>query len=122
MIIGIGTDIVEIARIEKLIANPRFLERVFSPAEIEAIKSHAHPAQWAAGRFAAKEAAAKALRTGIAGCPPDCVETLPGENGAPGITLHGKALSAMDSLGVSKLHVSISHEKEYAVATVVAES
>lgn len=115
MIIGIGVDIVRVSRVAKLLENPRFADRIFTPAERQALAGQPNPAQWAAGRYAVKEAVAKALGGGLSGCPPHKVEVLALDSGQPTVRLlqpEGEGL---------RWWVSIAHDGEYAVASVVAE-
>jgi holo-[acyl-carrier protein] synthase len=119
---GIGTDIVEIERIEK--QKPAFFERVFTPAEIAYCRSQAQPALHFAARFAAKEAAVKALNW--IGRTPTITQievVRDEESGAPALKIvpghYGEDPPAVP-VGL-RLHVSLSHEKSHAVATVVAE-
>lgn len=118
MITGIGVDIIEIERVERAIENPRFVERIYTPAERAVLAGHARPQCWAAGRFAAKEAVAKALGCGFAGCPPHHVEILSDEQGAPKARLLNETALRFDGI---TLWVSISHSKTDAVAQAVAE-
>ena len=105
MIIGVGIDIIEVERIEKLL-NDNFITRNFSEAELE---FNSKP-ESVAGSFAAKEAFAKALGTGFRGFNLHDVEVLRDELGAPYIIFQGKQANA---------HVSISHTKSTAVAVVI---
>lgn len=109
-IIGIGTDIVEIARIRLAMRSPRFLSRILTPAEL---RPQMTP-EWFAGRWAAKEAVAKALGTHLKWHD---VQILSDSNGKPYVKI--KNGIASDSLLV---HISISHEREYATAMVVVEN
>ncbi len=121
MIKGMGLDLVEIARMEKNLTNPRFMERVFTAAEREHIGSGAPSAQHAAGCFAVKEALAKALGCGLAGCPLDAVETVRLPSGAPLVHTHGKVQEKLAELGVKSVWVSITHEAGLAAAVVLLE-
>ena len=121
MIRGIGTDIVEIARIAKLMDNRHFIERILTVEEQAILDSRPIPEQWLAGRFAAKEAVAKALGVGLHRCPPNYVQVLYDDNGAPTVELFGTAYQSMHDLGIKRVHLSISHEANYAVAMAVAE-
>ena len=125
MILGIGLDLCEIARIGRVIERPRFLERVFAPAEQARIlaASGRRRAEIAAGLFACKEAAAKALGTGFAGFGPADIEFAPDEGGRPTAALHRGAKSRADSLagGGWRMWVSITHEAGLAAATAVLE-
>ncbi len=117
MIKGIGTDIVAIARIQKLISryNSRFLTRAFTPAEINYCQNKAHPAQHYAGRFAAKEAFIKALGNSL---PFKDIEVERTAAKAPRIKLSPPAQAAMQG---KNIFLSISHDHEYAVAQVILE-
>jgi len=124
MITGVGTDIVEINRIQKSLEKfeDSFLERVFTPAEISAGKNRHMSAEFFAGRWAAKEAFAKALGCGIGeycGFLDIQIDNLP--TGQPEITVTGKAFEMMKSRHPQKIHLSISHEKHYATAVVILE-
>jgi len=113
----LGIDIVEISRIEQDIARwgETFLDRLFTPAEKERYRDR--PESLAA-RFAAKEAAVKAL-----GCKEiiyQDIEVVNDSAGKPSIALHGRAKSIADDLGISDLAVSLAHSREYAAAVVSA--
>ncbi len=120
MIIGIGTDIVEISRIEKLIEKETAVKRLLTDKEQELFLSQPKKAQWMAGRFAAKEAASKALKAGIARCAPNEVEILYDENGAPTLEFLGKAKDLLNC-SYYKAHISITHDGGLAQAFVVLE-
>ena len=125
MIIGIGVDIVEIDRIERQMeVHPeRFLQRVFTDWEIATCQSRARPMQHFAGRFAAKEAAFKALGTGLSsGVSWKSVELVNEPSGRPVLRMGGGAAKKMKELGATKAWVSVSHGLMHAVATVVLES
>jgi holo-[acyl-carrier protein] synthase len=124
MIVGIGIDVVEISRIEETIARfgDRFLRRVFTPAEIAYCQRAAHPAERFAARFAAKEAALKALGTGKrGGIRWHDVEIVPSPSGQPRIELHARAHERLRALGGRRAHVSLSHGRDLAVAQVILE-
>ncbi|MFN8309675.1 MAG: holo-ACP synthase [Chitinophagales bacterium] len=121
MIIGIGTDIIEVARVERAIAKEEFLRKVFSPREIDYCSKQNNAMSYAA-RFAAKEAFFKALGTGWReGMSILEVEILNNEIGKPDIHLSGRALEVFSNRGGKNVHVSISHLKEMAAAFVVVE-
>lgn len=122
-IIGIGTDIVEIARIEDTIRRqPRFVQRILTPAEQAFFEQHTDAVRYLAKRFAAKEAAAKALQTGIGrGVSWQHMHVDNDENGAPFLTFSQGALTVFEEKGARGCHLSISDEKHYAVATVIIE-
>ena len=123
MIIGIGIDIVDITRINTLVQkyDRRFLERVFSLDEITYCMKRYDSATCLAGRFAVKEAAFKALSAGRSSGVPFKDITVDMRDGAPQLTLIGKAHELSHRLGVVKHHVSISHDKGCAVAVVILE-
>jgi holo-[acyl-carrier protein] synthase len=124
MIVGIGIDIIEVARIrEVLLRTPRFRERVFTPAEQTYCDSRgAVAAQHYAARFAAKEAMLKALQTGWrGGIAWQDVEVAAHESGAPFLILHGEVKRLFDNSGATRAHLSISHTTEHAIAQVVLE-
>ena len=116
--ISVGTDIIEVERIRKSCASQHFCKRVFSEQEREMFAQKKDPWQSMAGNWAAKEAFAKALGTGICGFSLNEVSCLRDENGCPYLKLDGKALDIAKQLGVSA-SVSISHTKDYATATVI---
>lgn len=121
MIRGIGLDMIEIERIGRAVAQGRFRERVFSPAERDRLDRRGWRAETSAGRFAAKEAAAKALGTGIGKVRWVDIEVLDDGAGRPRITLHGEAARAAETLGVTRMWVSITHDRGRAAACVIAE-
>ena len=112
MIRGIGVDICRCSRFEG--KERRFLERIFSPEEL----SGSAKCEYLASRFAAKEAFAKALGTGIRGFSLKEITVREDEMGKPYFFLEGRAKAAAEGLSLS---LSLSHEREYAVAMVVAE-
>ena len=120
MIVGIGTDIVEVGRIQKL--RPAAVARLLTPQEAEYCSRFKNHQERTAGRFAAKEAILKALGTGLSsGIAWQQIEILPDASGAPQATLTGAALQRMSRLGATRCHVSISHQKKYAVAVALME-
>ncbi len=122
MICGIGTDIAEVKRFEKWVRNPDMIERFFNEKERSSAKSESARCQHYAVRFAAKEAFSKALGTGISGFSLKEVYITNNSEGAPLLNIEGAALSLMkERLGDCKAFVSLSHEKEYALAFVVLE-
>ncbi|GIU16119.1 holo-[acyl-carrier-protein] synthase [Shewanella sp. c952] len=131
MIVGLGTDIVEIARIEtrvpvageKELQTNRLAKRVLTPSELDIFIKSSNPGRYLAKRFAAKEAAAKALGTGIGrGVSFQHIEISNDDNGAPKITFTDGAAQRLVLLGGKSGHVSIADEKHYATATVILES
>ena len=124
MIISIGIDIIEVARIrEVLLRTPRFAERVFTAAERAYCDSRGVvAAQHYAARFAAKEAALKALQTGWrGGISWQDVEIAARENGAPYLIFTGHVQKIYEQFGATATHLSISHTSEHAIAQVVLE-
>lgn len=122
MIGGIGTDITEVKRFEKWVKNPDMLQRFFNEKEMSSAKSDSAKCQHYAARFAAKEAFSKALGTGITGFNLKDVYITNNSEGAPLLNIEGAALSLMkERLGPCKTFVSLSHEKEYAIAYVILE-
>ena len=119
MIRGIGVDIVEIARVRKAMENPRFSLRVFTEDERSAL-AHRPPAS-AAGLWAAKEAVTKALGTGFHGFALQDVEIVHEESGAPQALLHRGAQARLVHLGATRVHVSISHSGDNAIAFAILE-
>jgi holo-[acyl-carrier protein] synthase len=123
MILGIGTDLLEVARMEKELTKEGggFRDAVFTPSEIAYCEGKRYPARHFAARFAAKEALVKALPApGVAPRLRD-VEVERTEAGAPHLVLHGRILEAADRLGVKKILVSLSHTDRLATASVVLE-
>lgn len=123
MILGLGTDIVAVHRIERVIkSNPRFIEKVFSLGEQQYCSSKANPAQSYAARFAAKEAFMKALGTGWdEGISWAQIEVINDARGKPCLKLSGATEALAKSRGTELIHLSLSHEKDYAIATVILE-
>jgi holo-[acyl-carrier protein] synthase len=124
VIVSIGIDIIEVARIrEVLVRTPRFADRVFTTAEREYCDSRGVvAAQHYAARFAAKEAALKALQTGWrGGISWQDVEVLARESGAPYLIFRGQVLEVFNKFGATATHLSISHTSEHAIAQVVLE-
>lgn len=118
MIIGIGTDIIEISRVEKACDNPKFIEKCYTEKEIAFIGSRTESL---AGNFAVKEAVSKALGTGFRGFALRDIECLRDKLGKPYVVLHGGALERFESIGGKNILVSISHSKSDAIAFVIIE-
>ncbi len=122
MILGLGLDVVELSRMQRSWERfgMRLARRLLHPDEEAAMR--APEARFLASRFAAKEAAVKALGTGFAeGITPTdiAVRSLP--SGRPELALHGKALERAQSLGVTRMHLSLTHGRETVAAVVVLE-
>jgi len=125
MILSIGIDIVEVYRIRETLARtPRFCERVYTPLEREYCESKgAAAAQSYAARFAAKEAFLKALRTGWRGkITWQDMEIVAEPDGGPLMNVNGEAARLLAELGAARIHLSLSHTTEHAIAQVVLES
>ena len=124
MIVSIGIDIIEVRRVrEVLVRTPRFAERVFTPAERNYCDGRgAVAAEHYAARFAAKEAALKALQTGWSGgIAWQDVEISAKESGAPLLIFHGRVRELYEKSGATAAHLSMSHTSEHAIAEVVLE-
>jgi holo-[acyl-carrier protein] synthase len=125
MIVGIGVDIVEIRRFGEVLERQedRFIQRVFTAGEQEYCRAHRDPVPHFAARFAAKEALFKALGTGWAkGVSWLDVGVGREGQGAPILVLRGEAEKISQSLGARKVHLSLSHTNESAVAVVILEA
>ena len=125
MILGTGIDVTETARIEKALARhgDRFSRRIYTAQEIRYCEKFKNRAERYAARFAAKEAAFKALGTGWRGG----IEWIDAEvahqsSGKPELVLHGKASERAEQLGVTRVSLSISHGEQFAVAIVILEA
>jgi holo-[acyl-carrier protein] synthase len=117
----VGVDIIEIYRIERVIAfwGERFLKRVYTDTEFKDCQGRAPSL---AVRFAAKEAVMKVLGTGIKGVGWREIEVLSNRDGKPSVCLHGAAHQKARSLGIGELAISLSHSRKYAIASVVGSS
>ncbi len=123
-ILGLGTDIAEIERVEKALARSgdAFAKRILTDSEYQQFCQLKQQGRFLAKRFAAKEAASKALGTGIAcGVTFHDFEISNDDKGKPVLFLHQRALEIALSMGVESYHLSISDERHYAVATVILE-
>ncbi len=121
-VVGHGLDLVECARIAKVFGNhrERFLERILTPAERDRAERHRNPIPFIAGRFAAKEAILKMIRTGWRGqIAWTDMEILPDELGAPDVRLTGETARSADQLVIKNVHLSITHTEHYAAASAV---
>ena len=117
----IGIDIIEIARIQRIIGRwgERFFRRVYTKAELRLCRKR----PWRlAARFTGKEAVMKALGTGAKGISWREIEILAEPSGKPVVQLHGKAQNKAHDLGLAKLAISLSDSKEYAIAFVIGET
>ncbi|HEY0462217.1 MAG TPA: holo-ACP synthase [Pyrinomonadaceae bacterium] len=125
MIVSIGIDIVEVYRIAETIQRtPRFVERVFTAKErVYCDAKGAASAQSYAARFAAKEAFLKALKTGWRGrITWQDMEILNDSQGVPAMEIKGEARILLENLGANKIHLSLSHTTDHAVAQVILEA
>lgn len=119
-VVGLGTDIVEIDRFVKQTNLGRFAKRVLTKTELSVFEQHTMPERYLAKRFAAKEAAVKAIGTGIGrGISWQHIEISNDTQGRPLLSFSGEALSKAKALGAKKIMLSIADEKHYAVATVI---
>src|ERR1700694_3829765 len=124
MIVGSGIDLVEIGRIQQSVERfgQRFLDRIFTAAEQAYCMRKRKSAESLAARFAAKEAAAKALGTGISyGVNWLEIEVVREPGGGPTIRFHGRASEIASRLGVARAALSITHTGDLAMASVVLE-
>jgi holo-[acyl-carrier protein] synthase len=122
VVTGIGVDIVHVRRMRRWRKTPGLLERYFHPQEITtALERGAAADQSLAGRFAAKEAFGKALGTGFEGIVLKDIMVINRHNGRPEIQVFGTALSALERNGASRIHLSLTHEQDNAVAMVILE-
>lgn len=122
MIVGIGTDLVEIARVKKACEKQAFLSRIYTEEERrQAEGTGGFRISRLAGDFAVKEAVAKALGTGFRKFMPVDIEVLRDALGKPYVVLYREAEKLSREMGIERIHVSITNEKEYALAYVVAE-
>lgn len=119
MIVGVGTDLIEIARVGKACEKQAFLSRIYTQEECRKFGGNAARL---AGNFAVKEAVAKAFGTGFRNFWPADIEVLRDDMGKPFVRLFGGALERARELGVGTVHVSITNTREYAAAFAVAET
>ncbi len=125
MIVGMGTDIVELSRIEETFErlSERFAARILTPLELEHFRACANKTAFLAKRFCIKEAAAKALGTGIGrGVSWQHMWLEHNSEGAPSLKFSDGAAERLASLGGERVHVSVSDERRYATATVILET
>lgn len=118
MILGIGTDIIEISRIKKACLNEGFLKRAFTGAEL---KEANDSVSFLSGCFAVKEAVAKSLGTGVSGFCLKDIEVLRDLKGKPYVNIYNNAKRIYESLGGTSIHVSISDTKDIAIAFAIIE-
>ena len=123
-IYGVGLDIVEINRMNRSIENfgDAFARKILHDDEFSEYQSHKNKERFLAKRFAAKEAFAKALGTGIVeGVTLPRIQVKNDERGKPYLVLHDSTREKIELLGINRVHLSISDEKEYAIAQVLLE-
>ena len=122
MITGIGVDVIHVHRMDRWLKIPGLLERYFHPDELSAALAKGSGANLSlAARFAAKEAFGKALGTGLAGIVLRDIMVKNRHNGQPEIFVSGTALAALKQSGAGRIHISLTHERDNAVAMVVLE-
>ena len=124
MIFGTGIDIIEVGRIKKSIQrySDRFEQKVFTQKEIDYCHSQADPAKHFAARFSVKEAVLKCFGTGITGGVLwKDIEVDKKKSGQPVLNLHGKGKKLFNQLKLKHIHISITHDKSYAIAHAIAE-
>jgi len=123
LITGIGVDMVLARRMDRWRDVPGLLERYFHPDELAAAMARGYGASLSlAARFAAKEAFGKALGTGLAGIALKDIMVVNNDRGRPEIRVFKTARTALDESGADRTHLSITHERDHAVAMVVLES
>lgn len=122
MIIGVGLDVVHVGRLERWQKIPGLLERYFHPEELAAARSKGSGTILSlAARFAAKEAFGKAIGTGLSAITLKNILVLNNHNGKPCMQLFGNALEAFQKSGGESIHLSLTHERDNALAMVVIE-
>ena len=122
MIAGIGVDVVHVSRLDKWRKIPGLLERYFDPEELKtALEKKSSASLSLAARFAAKEAFGKALGKGLKGIVLKDVMVRNRHNGQPEIVVSGTALAALEESGAKRIHLSLTHERDNAIAMVVLE-
>jgi holo-[acyl-carrier protein] synthase len=123
LIKGIGIDIVHVRRLERWQEIPALLERYFHADELASVSGKGSGAALSlAARFAAKEAFGKALGTGLKGIVLKDIIVVNRHNGSPVIKVFGTALKALQKSGANHIHVSLTHERDNAVAMVILET
>lgn len=124
MIRGLGIDLADIGRIERSWERfgIRFARHILHPEELDELSGNTAPARFLAARFAVKEAAAKALGTGFAdGVIPQDIQVVKDASGKPELLFHGRARECQIRMGSARAHLSLSHEKNAAIAVVILE-
>lgn len=121
MIIGIGSDIIRIGRIEAALKRPRFVSRFFSEAEVHLFSQRPRPAQTIAAHYAMKEAVAKAIGTGVRGFDLRDISIERDRLGKPILNAMGRLPSVLEALGIDLVHLSCAHDGDYAIGYAMAE-
>lgn len=121
MIVGIGNDIVEIDRIKKAVEKGGFVDRYFTEAEKGLFEKRKMNPSTIAGNFSAKEAVSKVFGTGVSGFSLKDIEILRNDLGKPIVNLYNGANELAASLGIARIHITISHSKELVNAIAVGE-
>jgi holo-[acyl-carrier protein] synthase len=124
VIFGIGTDIIDVKRVEKMVARGRqYLETIFTEKEMDYCEAKAKKSEHYAARYAAKEAILKALGTGWrGGLAYSEIEIINEELGQPQVLVRGEVRNFFDHHQIQKTLISLSHTKEIALAVVILES
>jgi holo-[acyl-carrier protein] synthase len=123
MIRGLGVDVVHVGRIIHWLSVPGLVERYFHPDEISAAKERGPAmALSLAARFAAKEAFGKAIGTGLAGIRLKDIQVINNHNGKPEMNLHETALRKLEASGATQILLSLTHERDSAIAVVILEA
>lgn len=119
-IVGIGTDLIEIERIDRALKKGNgFAERIFGPDELLWLKEKQYRPESAAANFAGKEAVLKVFGTGLRNCKLNEIEILRDPMGKPIVVLSGGAKNVASSLGIDEIQISLSHSKELAMAYAI---
>jgi len=122
MITGIGIDAVYVKRMEKWVDNRKLMEKFFHNDEVAYVTSRGKSAALSlAARFAAKEAFGKALGTGLSGITLKDIMVVNNESGKPEIKLFNTAQNKFEKTGANKAHISLTHERDSAIAMVILE-
>lgn len=125
MVVGLGTDLIEIERVQQSLDRfgERFMQKIFTEGEIAYCQRKKQAAESFASRFAAKEAAAKALGTGISrGIAWKEIEVRREAGERPTLHLNGRAAERAAAMGVRHFHLSLTHSRQVAMAVVIAEN
>jgi holo-[acyl-carrier protein] synthase len=121
MIVGIGLDIIEVERLKKSCESKSFLNRIFTPAELDMFNKRSFSYEVVAGNFAAKEATMKAFSVGFSSGFYSEIEVLREKSGKPFINLYGNAKKKFDELGCNNIFISLTNIKNLACAQVILE-